>query len=215
MNMQNSEVDADQAYSYFPGVSGILYWNESLETDSLILAADVVDDNADGTIDVTVDYPNDGPVPYNSGLTTFPSAGIDAAGTLYLSYAGSKEGADYRPVGPNYKHIYLTKSVDNGTTWIAPVDLVGSEIDGFDQFAEYTYAAIAKLVDEDVHMIYQRDGFPGSAVTINDGAVHPNGSENDMVLSFFFGKFTACKSRGKITISPSEDCKIILPCSIT
>jgi hypothetical protein len=181
MNMQNSAVEAEQSYSYFPGTSGILYWNESLETDSLILAADVVDDNADSLIDVTVGYPNDGPVPYNSGLTTFPSAGIDAAGTLYLSYAGSKEGADYRPVGPNYKHIYLTKSVDNGTTWIAPVDLVGSEIDGFDQFAEYTYAAIAKLVDEDVHMIYQRDGFPGSAVTINDGAVHPNGSENDII----------------------------------
>jgi hypothetical protein len=181
MNMQNSAVEAEQSYSYFPGTSGILYWNESLETDSLILAADVVDDNADSLIDVTVGYPNDGPVPYNSGLTTFPSAGIDAAGTLYLSYAGSKEGADYRPVGPNYKHIYLTKSVDNGTTWVAPVDLVGSEIDGFDQFAEYTYAAIAKLVDEDVHMIYQRDGFPGSAVTINDGAVHPNGSENDII----------------------------------
>jgi hypothetical protein len=181
MNMQNSAVEAEQSYSYFPGTSGILYWNEGLETDSLILAADVVDDNADGTIDVTVGYPNDGPVPYNSGLTTFPSAGIDAAGTLYLSYAGSKEGADYRPVGPNYKHIYLTKSDDNGSTWIAPVDLVGSEIDGFDQFAEYTYGAIAKLVDENVHLIYQRDGFPGSAVTIDDGAVHPNGSENDII----------------------------------
>jgi hypothetical protein len=29
----------------------------------------------------------------------------------------------------------MTKSTDNGATWIAPVDLVGSEVDGFDQFA--------------------------------------------------------------------------------
>ena len=181
MRMLNDEVDAEQSYSYFPGTSGILYWNESFETDDVRLAADVVDDNGDDVIDVTIDYPNDGPVPYGAGLTTFPSAGIDAAGTLYLSYAGSKEGADYRPVGPNYKHIYMTKSTDNGATWIAPVDLVGSEVDGFDQFAEYTYGAIAKLVDDNIHLIYQRDGFPGSSVTIDDAAVHPNGTENDII----------------------------------
>jgi hypothetical protein len=179
--MLNDEVDADQGYSFFPGTSGILYWNEGFATDDVRLAADVVDDNGDATIDVVIDYPNDGPVPYNAGLTTFPSAGIDADGTLYLSYAGTKEGADYRPVGPNYKHIYMTKSTDNGNTWITPVDLVGSEADGFDQFAEYTYGAIARLVDENIHLIYQRDGFPGSSVTIDDGAVHPNGTENDIV----------------------------------
>jgi hypothetical protein len=37
------------------------------------------------------------------------------------------------------------------------------------------------LVDNNIHLIYQRDGFPGSAVTIDDAAVHPNGTENDII----------------------------------
>lgn len=174
--------DTDDQYSFFPTTSGILYWNEDFGTDSLILAADAVDDDLDGALDIVPNYSDAATsTPYNSGLTTFPSVGMDANGTIYLCYSGSKEGLDYRPVGPNYKHIYMTKSTDGGATWIAPVDLVGDENAGFDQFAEYAYCSMAKLVDNNVHLVYQRDGFPGSAVTIDDASVHPFNNENDII----------------------------------
>jgi hypothetical protein len=124
MQFSNDSI-GDDSYSYFPGTSGIIYWNESFGLDSVIVAADLVDDNADSTFTVFPGYADvgttAGPVPYGAGLTTQPSSGIDANGHLYLSYAGAKEGLNYASDGTeaSRKHIYLSRSTDGGATWLA------------------------------------------------------------------------------------------------
>lgn len=183
MIMANDDT-TDNSVSYFPGTSGIYYWNEEMGADSTRLIADIVDDNEDGLFDIGIRYSNNGPIPYGAGLTTFPSAGIDNSGALFLSYSGSKEGLDFRPTGASYKHLYMVKSTDGGLTWTGPTDISADESAGFDPFGEYSFPAIAKNVDDRVHVIYQFDYFPGSAVTIDNNAVHPFDNANDI---FYIG----------------------------
>jgi hypothetical protein len=186
MRMSNDSI-GDGNYSYYPGTSGILYWNESFGLDSLILAADLVDDDGDQAFDVSTGYADvgatAGPVPYGSGLTLQPSSGIDANGTIYLSYSGAKEGNAYSgdDAEPSRKHIYLTKSTDGGATWIPPVDVVGDETAGFDQLKEYIFCSMAKNVNGNIHLVYQTDIFPGSGVTINNTTFHPFDLPSDIV----------------------------------
>lgn len=186
MRMSNDD-PTDDSYSYYPGTSGIYYWKEGYGLDGMQIIADLVDDNGDGVLSVTTGYADigatTGPVPYGSGLTLQPSAGIDADGYLYLSYAGAKEGALYSSDGlePSRKHIYLTKSIDGGETWSTPIDVVGDEANGFDQTLEYVYCSMARNVDGFVHLVYQRDYFPGAAVTVNDANFHPFDLPNDIV----------------------------------
>ena len=186
MQFSNDSI-GDGNYSYYPGTSGILYWNEDFGTDSLTVAADLVDDDGDGALTISTGYADvgttAGPVPYGAGLTLQPSSGIDANGTIYMSYAGAKEGLQYSGDGsePSRKHIYLTKSTDGGATWIPPVDVVADETAGFDQLKEYVFCAMAKNVDGNIHLVYQSDIFPGSAVTINNNTFHPFDLPNDIV----------------------------------
>jgi len=180
MQMLNSIV-GDTSVSYFPGTSGIYYWNEDFVAPVLI--ADIMDDDGSGVADIYIRYNDDTTVPYGAGLTTFPSAGIDAEGTIYLTYSGAKEGLAYafNAEGPSFKHIYIMRSADGGQTWDEPTDLVDNESGGFDQLAEYSYCSMARDVDEKVHLLYQRDFYPGSAVTIANGGVHPFDIPNEII----------------------------------
>jgi len=183
MRMLNDDA-ADNSVSYFPGTNGISYWNEDFAIDSLpqtILGA--MDDNNDDSLDVAIRFSDNTTVAYGSGLSGFPSSGIDAQGNLYVSFAAMKEGANYLYLGegPSFRHLYLSKSTDGGTTWTDAVDVVGDEFAGFDQFAEYMYCSIARRVDNNIHMVYQRDFTPGSAVTIDNASIHPFDLPNDIV----------------------------------
>jgi hypothetical protein len=183
MEMLNDDA-TDGNVSYFPGVNGIRYWNEDFALDSVPdFIAGAVDDNADDSLDVTIRFGDGTTVPYGVGLSSQPSVGIDANGTMYLSFMATKEGSDYWYLGegPSFRHLYLTKSTDGGATWTDAVDVVGDELAGFDQFAEYAYCSIARRVDDNVHLLYQRDFTPGSAVTIDNASVHPFDIPNDMI----------------------------------
>lgn len=180
----SNDVLNDAKVNYYPGANGIMYWNEDFAIDSLPqLIGGSTDTNGDSLIDVSLYFNNTTTVPYGSGMSSFPSAGIDAEGTLYLSYAAYIEGPDYYYLGtgPSFKHIYLQKSTDGGTTWSDPKDIVGDDLSGFDQLAEYQYASIARKVDNNLHIVYQRDYTPGSAVTIDNAALHPFDIPNDII----------------------------------
>jgi len=183
MRMLNDDA-TDNSVSFFPGTNGISYWNEDFAIDSLpqtILGA--MDDNGDDSLDVAIRFSDGATVAYGAGLSGFPSSGIDAQGNLYVSYAAMKEGGDYLYLGegPSFRHIYLSKSTDGGTTWTDAVDVVGDEFAGFDQFAEYMYCSIARRVDNNIHMLYQRDFTPGSAVSIDNASIHPFDLPNDII----------------------------------
>jgi len=191
MNFSN-DIAGDEAVSYYPGTDGIRYWNEDFDLDSLpTFIAFAQDDNGDEVLNIAVRFGDGATVPYGMGLTSYPSAGIDADGNLYVSYSGSKEGNNYLYLGegPSFRHIYLTKSTDGGQTWIDPVDMVDNEDAGFDQFAEYAYCSMARRVDDRVHLLYQRDYTPGAAVTIDNATVHPFDIPNDIIYLPVFKNF--------------------------
>jgi hypothetical protein len=185
LGYMSNDVVADDQTSYYPGTNGIMYWNETFAADSLpqLIGGAVEADGDTTAFNVSIYFSDATTVPYGAGMAGFPSAGIDANGTIYLSYAAYREGADYiyLGTGPSYKHIYLQRSTDGGATWTDPTDVVGDEIAGFDQFAEYQYCSMAKNVDNNIHILYQRDYTPGSAVTIADAAIHPQDIPNDII----------------------------------
>jgi hypothetical protein len=185
LGYMSNDVIGDAQTSYYPGTNGIMYWNETFAADSLpqLIGGAIEADGNTATFDVSIYFSNATTVPYGSGMAGFPSVGIDANGTLYLSYSAYREGLDYvyLGTGPSYKHIYLQKSTDGGTTWTDPTDVVGDELAGFDQFGEYQYCAMARNVDNNIHILYQRDETPGSAVTIADAAIHPQDIPNDII----------------------------------
>ena len=185
LGYMSNDVIADAQTSYYPGTNGIMYWNETFEADSLpqLIGGAIEADGDPSLLNVSIYFSDQVTVPYGAGMAGFPSAGIDSDGSIYLSYSAYREGIDYFYLGegPSYRHIYLQKSADGGATWTDPTDIVGSEIDGFDQFAEYQYCSMARLVDNDIHILYQRDYTPGSAVTIDDAAIHPQDIPNDII----------------------------------
>jgi len=177
--------DDTAGYTTYPSTNGLMYWNENFGADSLpVIIAGAIDDDSSGVVNVLSNFPGTNPTvfPYSgAGLSSFPSSGIDAEGTIYLSYVATKEGDDYRFAGdgPSLRHIYVIKSTDNGVTWTDPVDIVANT-DVFDIAAEFAFPSIARKVDDNIHMIYQRDFTPGSAVSLDNTNLHEYGS-NDIV----------------------------------
>ena len=161
----------DGSFSYFPATSGIMYWNENFqENQSPRLIADLVDHDDDDFLNIVLGPP--GVITYQVSLTAMPTSGIDAQGNIYVAYMAPRE--DYELNGITYRHIYAIKSTDGGNTWTDPVDITP-----FDEFTEYVYPSMARVVDDFVHIVYQRDFEPGIAAAAAN-ATHPYG-DNDIV----------------------------------
>ncbi len=181
------------ALSYFPYTDGLMYWNESMLPNSPILIAGAKDYNSDGFLNTYVDPAGTllGMGTYQRSVTSFPSAGIDATGKLFVTYSSVFEGINdagegydiggtYGPAGTlinptnvakSFRHQYLMRSDDNGATWCDPIDLTQPDytVPGFD-FHEGIYGAIAKDNDSHVYVIVQDDSSPGHGV----GATNPD-----------------------------------------
>ncbi len=177
----------NQGLSYFPGTDGLNYWNESMATDSAQTIAFALDLNHNGTLDVA----NWGS--YHGSLTSMPSAGIDEAGTIYLSYGSIFEGicddgtgpgsSTPVPTGKSFRHTYLTRSCDGGQTWHSPIDLVDPDLSQQYDYLEGVFGAMTKRVDHKVHLIYQRDSAPGDGLSLTGTSpTDPqSGTESDIV----------------------------------
>jgi hypothetical protein len=195
MRMLNDDT-TDGTYSYFPGTAGLLYWNENLGPDNIATALDGVPDrNGNGTLDIGADIPV-----YQVGLISHPSAGIDASGRIYVTFDCIADNTllDTR----SYRHIFAMTTADNGATFTDPV-----EITFFDEFTEYVYGAIGKNVDDKVHLVYQRDGEPGIAVSPADANPHIY-AENDIVYldiasDFYVTSVTENININNVTVYPN------------
>lgn len=167
MRMFNDDT-TDGTYSYFPGTAGLLYWNESMGADNIDLVLDGVPDrNGNAALDIGADIPV-----YQVGLISHPSAGVDASNRIYVTFDCIADNTllDTR----SYRHIFGMSTAD-GVIFSDPVELTP-----FDEFTEYVYGGIAKNVDNSVHLVYQRDGEPGIAVSPADANPHIY-AENDIV----------------------------------
>lgn len=151
--MDDDLTDGGQ-FSYFPGVNGLQYWTPGMAADGGTTIAYAYDIDESGTLDL-----NDDIALYFVNLAGMPSMGSDAAGNLYLTYAGIME--NFSTGVQNYRHIYLIHSEDGGLTWNTETgcDLTPDvEFDGYECF----FPCIAPLVSDGVvDLIYQRDYEPG------------------------------------------------------
>jgi hypothetical protein len=126
---------------------GILYWNEYQPDSGLrIIATSVGPTVNDSTIgNTSFESANR----YGISNSTWPSAGVDASGRIFLSYSGLIP-TDVSPQDANYRDILLTYSSDSGSTWSYPVNLTAWL--GFN--TEQVYPTMAKNVTDQIHISY-------------------------------------------------------------
>ena len=195
----------DASSSWFPGINGIAYWNESFGPDttpasmhpgdSSLWYSDMMNDhwimaapdlNADGMVD-GIDSTG-GYALYYASRASMPNAGLDSDGNIWLSFSGYTETID--DGSQVYRHIYITKSEDGGITWKNPVDVTPNDI--WNGMQECVFGSMNPVVDDKIKLIYQADFSPGLAVRGDEDMVDNN---NIMYLEIdtvdlFSGTFT-------------------------
>jgi hypothetical protein len=139
--------------SYFPGTQELYYWNESMAAGTFTTIAVPEDIIPDGILDYAGSFSL-----YYTALCGFPSMGTNADGTIFVAYSGYRE--DFATATQNYRHIYVVKSMDGGTTWETPLD-VTPDLDF--NYYEHIFPTMAPMVDDKVRLWYMRDFEPGLA----------------------------------------------------
>ncbi len=169
--------------SYFPYTDGLMYWNEMMGSAAPVMIAAAKDYNADLVLNVYTDASGAtlGIGTFQTSLTSFPNAGFDASGKLFVTYSSVFEGINdvgegydiangtlNPPVNPgkSFRHQYLMRSDDMGATWCNAIDLTQPDYNnGSYDYHEGIYGAMAKDVDGFVHVIVQDDQAPGHGVS--------------------------------------------------
>ncbi len=175
----------DAQSSWFPGINGIAYWNESFGADTtphvaqdsnlwysdmmnnhwILSAPDLNGDSIVAGIDSTGGY-----ALYYASRASMPNIGLTANNEIWLSFSGYTENVDNGT--QVFRHIYLTKSSDGGITWKEPVDVTPSPI--WSGQLECIFGSMHHVVDDKVRLIYQRDFEPGLAVRGDEDIVDNN-----------------------------------------
>jgi hypothetical protein len=169
MRMLQEAPSSTGGVSFFPGVDGLMYWNENMGATAPVMIAAALDLNGDGELNIGT--PPAGQWPFGTyyvSLTSMPSASIDAAGRIYLSYASLYEGiSDDGTVagGKSYRHQYMLRSDDNGVTWCGPQDITDPQGPNQQDFLEGVFGSLTPKSDNFVHLIYQRDAAPGHGLS--------------------------------------------------
>ncbi|MEZ4950456.1 MAG: T9SS type A sorting domain-containing protein [Saprospiraceae bacterium] len=165
----------DDSYTIYIGLNSIRYWNETMDDTGGVEIAGYLDEDGNGTFDVEVDAYGS----YGVGFSSYPTAGLDAQGNIYLAYSAISElykNENANPGEQHYRHIYLTRSTDGGVTWSDPYDIINpvySDPD-FYGFTEGVFPSMAKVVDDYVHIIYQQDFEPGHSVSGDEDDIADN-----------------------------------------
>ncbi len=187
--------DPSGGLSFFPVTDGLYYWNENMGTNPPVLIGYAPDLNNDGVIslpDASQICPND-PFPfglYRGGVTQMPTAGFDANNNIYVAYQTVDELSDTLAFFKTFRHTYIIKSLDGGTTWTTPenaLDLIYETQPNDAPFLECVFANMAKKVDSHIHLTYQRDFAPGHSLADPTRCDYTNntGQVNEIVYTKF------------------------------
>jgi hypothetical protein len=151
------DTEGDSSWSFFPATNALVYWNENTQNPTIIGRA--LDINGSGQLDLFQDQwaTNPGARYSNNTLACFPDAAIDADGNIYCVYSAPNEDA-LSPEGPVYRDVYVTFSTDGGANWSAPQPIV----EGYE--TEDVFCHIARDVDDNLHLMWQRDDYAGTSV---------------------------------------------------
>ncbi|MBK8444369.1 MAG: DUF5011 domain-containing protein [Sphingobacteriales bacterium] len=147
---------------------GMMYWNSSMEAPEIISNTVLQDFTGD------CEYQDETNPQHRNALVSMPSAGIDANGVLYLSYSAVVDGA-LDSQGEPFRDIYMIKSNDGGMTWVGPLNVTNSPT------TDDVYGAIARRVDDNVHLLYQKDNFTGTVLFESHDEVGNVSNINDMI----------------------------------
>ncbi len=153
---------------------GLVYWNDVEQQERLI--GGLIDENQDvnnrfQTADTVFTY-------VAGGLNAFPSVAIGPNGDMYVTYSAPTElVGDARQFA--YNHIFGTFSKDAGANWSTPVNMFG----GPDEYVEMAFPSLAKLVDNNLHIVYQEDDKTGSVVSV--AGTTSNTVVNDIVYGTY------------------------------
>lgn len=164
--------DITGGVSYYPTVDGgIWHWDESMGNNPAVMIAAAEDLNSDGILGLPVINPSGyGAGIYVGGLSLQPTIGFDAENNMFVTYATFDESADTL-LGAGHRHIFVIASYDGGQTWTTPLDIVPTAAEGGDgEFQEAIYPSMAQVVDDEIHIVYQRDYGPGVFVNNTDPA---------------------------------------------
>lgn len=161
----------DGTHSYFPGVDGVVYWNENMPAFSNDinalnpygdLASELIEDY--NLIGWSQDVDNNGSLDilsewgfYNTGMSSQPQMLIDDQNRIFVVYSSVTEG--FNNGISNFRHLWARSSPNNGEWWGKFVDLNDDIIYIFD---ECVYPSMSTSSDEEIHLTYQKDGEPGS-----------------------------------------------------
>lgn len=170
--------DTGRFTSFFPGTSGLAYWNQGF-TGGPTVIQDVVDENGNDTLDITLGTNLDGAGDYGLSLTSMPQLGQDANGIIYLSWSAvSETRLGSANNNQHFHRMYVSSSLDNGATWDGAFEIYAN---GDEQFGEYVFPSLAKNVDDRIRILVQRDYEPGLAVRGDLDAI----ANNDMLYFEF------------------------------
>lgn len=138
---------------------GILYWNEYTPDSGLRIIATAVgptvNDSAIGA--TSFDAANR----YGISNSTWPSAGVDAQGRIFLSYSALTP-TDVTGQDNNFRDVFVTYSEDSGANWSYPTNVTAWL--SFNR--EEAYPNMARnITDGKIHISYLNKSFPGSTIT--------------------------------------------------
>ena len=164
---------ADDSYSFYPGIQGIVYWNEDMTVGRIISTSAPFDRDEDGMITLsqaTTQALSSGSLP--SGYSTVarlgstnamrqPNAALDPNGNLYCIFSFPVEG-DISDLDANYRDIGIVYSTDGGQTWGNPQNLTQYLM------KEDDFGAVAREADDFLHFMWQQDEIPGTNLQNND-----------------------------------------------
>lgn len=127
------------------------------------------------------------PRAYTHGFGRWPNLGRDQEGNLYVVYTSGANGdvVTGTPTGGTSEqtyyrgHTYITWTPD-GATWADPQNLSPNGVDA-------QFATLADDVDEELHITYQADTYPGDFLTSSGtggSLLHPEDVNNHEILIF-------------------------------
>ena len=135
--------------------SGIYHWSETAGVTEVADFSDIPGADQDSVVFAVAGAFDQHNVDGN--VVCQPSAGIDAAGNLYLLFTSFRPN-DLDADSLHYTDIYASGSNDGGRTWGAPVNVTDSPQ------SEDTWGSLATKVGDNLQFVYSSDGSTGNAI---------------------------------------------------
>jgi hypothetical protein len=185
-----NDAPSASGWSYFPYTDGLYLWSENMPQD---LGGNLVAAIEDLYGDNNIFFPTpsvQGDLAFGrwqKSLTTYPSMAFDANNHLYLSYSSIVDSlSSVTNAEKLVRHQYVVKGcvlTPGAEVFSAPMDIVEQSLSAP---YEAVFGSMAKNIDGNVHIIYQRDFYPGNGIPAASGT-NPDadnlGNPNDIVYT--------------------------------